>query len=143
QAMGERSEVVGVDFLGCLLAALLDLRAKAALLLGGVVQLGEAVRQFHPGDEQLKTLGKRRVVLAALRERRDFRREVVNKRRLDQVFFEERFKERAAWRGRLGWGRRGAGPGGPVFANGFEHRETLEAAEIDPLLTEADLDGAA
>src|ERR1700724_3163263 len=52
QAVAKSADVISIHFLGGLLTALFHLRAKSCILIGGVVQLGEAVRQFHACDKQ-------------------------------------------------------------------------------------------
>ena len=47
------------------LAAGFDLLAETPFLLDGIIQLGESVAKFHPGDINLKTLNDGRIVLAA------------------------------------------------------------------------------
>ena len=75
QAVRQRANVIHVHFLRRFLPALFHLRAKTPLLVERIVQLREAVGQFHPGDEQLESLGKRRIVGFWFRKRRNRRRE--------------------------------------------------------------------
>ena len=56
QSVAERANVVVVHFFGSFLPALFHLRAEPPLLVHGIIQLREAVREFHPRDEQLETL---------------------------------------------------------------------------------------
>src|SRR2546425_4099985 len=69
QAMTKRAEVVHVEFFRNILAALRHLLKKPPLLFGRIVELGETIGDFHPGGEDLETLGERRIVRLLFRER--------------------------------------------------------------------------
>ena len=66
QAVAQRANVIHVHFLRRFLPAFFHLRAKTPLLIGGIVQLGESVGDFHARDEQLEPLGERGIVLRGI-----------------------------------------------------------------------------
>ena len=70
-AVLERAHVVVVVLHGLVVAGGLglDLRGEAALLVDGVVELGERVGVLVAGDDQLEAVGQARVVVLALGER--------------------------------------------------------------------------
>ena len=76
-AVRESANVIHVHFARRFLASAFDLRAETAFLFDGIVQLGESIAEFHPGDIDLETLDERGIVLAAFGQRRNIRREIV------------------------------------------------------------------
>ena len=69
-------------------------KGKTRLLVGRIIQLGKTIGKFHARDEEFKAFGESRVVLAALRERGDVGREIVNKRRLDKVLLRDHLESK-------------------------------------------------
>jgi len=65
---------------------------EVLVLLRGIVQLGVRVGQLHAGDEQLESLGVRRVGLAALGQGTQGGRIVHYKRRIDQSILDRRLE---------------------------------------------------
>src|SRR6267143_39924 len=76
-------------------AALRNLRKKAPLLLGGVVQLGETVRHFHSRNVYFESFRQRRIFRLLFRKRRDIRRKIVKNRGLDKFVFGHGFEKEA------------------------------------------------
>ena len=93
--VAQRADVVHVHFLGDLLSSLGHLLTEAPLLLDGIVQLGESVAQLEPAGKEFKSLGERRIIGAALRQRRNGGRKVIQDRRLDQLFLRDGLKQQA------------------------------------------------
>ena len=87
QAVLERADVVGVVVHRLIVAGLLrlGLLLETRGLVLRVVQLGEAVGDLAPGDEQLEALGDVRVGVAASRQRRYLRRVVDDEGRIHRV----------------------------------------------------------
>src|SRR5262249_16086024 len=56
QSMRQRADIINIELLRNVVAALRNLRQKAALLFRGIVQLREAVGDLHAGDVNLKSL---------------------------------------------------------------------------------------
>ena len=69
-AVLQSAHVVRIEMHGFFIAGvfLRDLRAKPLRLIFGVVELTEAVGQFPAGDEKLKALGDRGILVAAPRQ---------------------------------------------------------------------------
>ena len=95
QTVRQRANVIHVHFFRRFLPALFHLRAETPLLIKGIVQFREAVGQFHSRDKQLESFGQRRIVRFLLRERRNLRRKVIYKCRLNQMSFGNRFEKLA------------------------------------------------
>src|SRR5690606_19823217 len=72
----------------------LQLRLEARALLDGIVELTEAVGHLAAAGVEFEPLDRVRVVRLLLGERRDFGREVVDERRLNELVFPERFEDR-------------------------------------------------
>src|SRR5207244_12268413 len=68
---------------------------EAQLLSDGIVQLAESVAQVGPAGKEFKSLGERRIIGAALRQRRNGGRKVIQDRRLDQLFLRDSLKQQA------------------------------------------------
>src|SRR6185312_16469165 len=60
------------------------LRPKARRLILRIIELGEAIGQLAPGEEELETIGEERVRVIGAGERRDLRWIRVHERRVDQ-----------------------------------------------------------
>ena len=89
-AVLERGDVVGVEVHRLEVAGVLlgDLGAEALGLVLGVVELGEAVGDLAPTDEELEAVGDERVGIAAPRQRRDLGRVGGDEGRLLEPFLD-------------------------------------------------------
>ncbi len=88
-AEGEGADVVFVHLMRFFVAAgaFAELFFEAGALVVGVVELAEAVGEFHAAAEDLEALHPVGLVLLVLGERRDGAREVVEDGRLDEMRF--------------------------------------------------------
>src|SRR5260221_14476687 len=61
-AVAQRANIIPIHLLRHFVSALRDLRLKAPLLFHWIVQLRKAIRDLHPCDVNLETLGHARIV---------------------------------------------------------------------------------
>ena len=69
------------------------MRSEARRLIFGIVQLGESVRDFAPGDEQLETIADRRICIVGARQRRHVGGVRDDERRLHQLVLGRRLEQ--------------------------------------------------
>ncbi len=95
EGVAESANVIHVELLGHLLAALRDLGKEAPLLLLGVIQFREAVGHFHSSHVNLEPLGQRRILRLLFGKRRNVRGEVIQNGWLNQLVFGDGLKQQA------------------------------------------------
>src|SRR6267378_1335255 len=91
--MAESTDVIHVELLRDIVAALRNLRKKAPLLLGRVVQLGEAVRHFHSRNVYFESFCQRWIFRLLFRKWRNIGRKIVKNRGLDKFVFGHGFEK--------------------------------------------------
>ena len=136
------------------------LTLEAALLVDGVVQLGEGVAELRGVDEILKPLSEGGIVGLPLGQGAVLHWVIVNKGGLDEVFFHkcvEELRQNGALGGNFrqfnvlflgdGDGLLIGGNGGEVHAgillHGFDHGHSLPVAQVDVLALVVNLQSAA
>ncbi len=96
QAVLQRADVVGVVVHGLVVAGFLlpHLFAEARGLVLRIVELGEAVRDFAPGDVELEAFGDLRMPVARARERAHLGRVVDDEGGLEQELLDQILEQR-------------------------------------------------
>src|SRR6266404_5995598 len=92
-AMAQRANIIPIHLLRHFVSALCHLRLKAPLLFHWIVQLRKTIRDLHPCDVNLETLGHARIIRLLLRQGRNVRRKFIQNSRLHQLIFGHGLKQ--------------------------------------------------